>query len=129
MTEDFIEYEESVDLKNMSFNIPCIKGFYDKEVLYTKVDSPVDFNGKRQLGELVSCPTYAQAFRWFNDVHKLHAEPFVFFNEKNEARYNYRIMNLRNRTIDYCKSSDSKEPPRRICLKQMISMCTFLTIN
>lgn len=80
MNKDFVLYPQAVALRDLGFNEPCL-GFYDG-----KGDTTLYFNNLRDASgdfELFSnnkrltwfgAPTYSQAFRWFRDVHKLHAE-------------------------------------------------------
>ena len=71
MDKEFIPYEEALALKELGFDFKCIKGFYDESIIHTVVSTPVDFNNKSSLGQLVSCPLYQQAFRWFREKHGL----------------------------------------------------------
>jgi hypothetical protein len=71
MEKEFVPYEQALALKELGFNEPCIKGFFEKEPIYTVVTTPVDFNNKKQLGELISVPTFSQAFRWFREKYNI----------------------------------------------------------
>lgn len=68
---NFVPYQIALDMKELGFDEPCIKGFYNKEPIYTVVTTPVDFNNKKQLGELLSAPLYSQCFDWFREKYNL----------------------------------------------------------
>lgn len=76
MEKEFVPYELALELKELGFDKPCIKGFYEKQELFTVVSTPVDFNNKEQLGELVSAPLYQQAFRFFRVKYNILANVY-----------------------------------------------------
>lgn len=80
MEKEFIPYELALAIKELRFDEPCIKGFYNKEPIYTVVTTPVDFNNKKQLAELLSAPTFSQCFRWFREKYGLFISIFHYEN-------------------------------------------------
>ena len=94
MNKEFIPYEQALALKELGFDEPCIKGFYNKEPIYTVVTTPVDFNSKKQLGELISAPLYQQVFRWFREKYNWqHSIEPTKDQHRFELGYNYWIWN------------------------------------
>jgi hypothetical protein len=76
MEKEFLPYKESLELKELGFNEPCMAIYLDdklsngtytimKDLLYL-----VDYTKNVEL--LV--PTYSQAFRWFRENHNLQHE-------------------------------------------------------
>jgi hypothetical protein len=63
MNKDFVEYEESLELKGLGFDEPCFGVYATKDGYVRK--SAYDENG--------DAPTYSQAFRWFREKYKLGA--------------------------------------------------------
>ena len=74
MKNEFIPYEQALELKELGFDELCMAG-YDK-----------DFIGKLYIGfstddgalfnteYYILAPLYQQAFRWFRENHNLHHE-------------------------------------------------------
>lgn len=71
LNNQFVPYELSLQLKELGFDKPCIKGFYNREELYTVVSNPQDFNHRQSKEELVSSPLWQQAFDWFRIKYNL----------------------------------------------------------
>ena len=64
MENEFVPYELALELKQLGFNEPCIRGWsMDKQVFYHP-DSDV----------ILDNPTFSQAFRWFRDNHNLYQQ-------------------------------------------------------
>lgn len=118
MEKEFIPYDIALKLKELGFDKPCIKGFYNKEPVYTVVTSPVDFNNKEQTGELVSAPTFNQAFRWLREKHNLlcHVEKGV-----NPNNYYPVVTNISYRH-DPRLWFDSYEEAELACLIELIKI-------
>ena len=60
MIEEFIQYQEALELKELGFDEPCF-GYYENGVFVFCYDS------KQEVELLLNCtaPSFAQAFRWF----------------------------------------------------------------
>jgi hypothetical protein len=121
MEKEFIPYEESIALKALSFDIPCIKGFFNKEEIFTSVSTPVDFNNKKQLGELISCPTFSQAFKWFREKHGYYHEIFVDDDKTFGFMISYFVKIGRGDKPIQRKYSTYKETELE-CLKKLIEI-------
>ena len=99
MTKQFVPYELSLQLKELGFDEPCIKGFYNKEELYTVVSNSQDFNHRQSKEELVSSPFWQQAFEFFRNKFGLfcsilldiYSEPctLTFIIEKLDSNRQY----------------------------------------
>ena len=85
MKREFLTYEQSIDMRAIGFNEPCL-AYYDKDGdflgdisvnedtdnLYTNADFVMyqDF----KVAD-VSAPTFSQAFRWFREKYNVHSSP------------------------------------------------------
>lgn len=70
MENEFVTYEQALQLKELGFDEPCfgkydIHGSFDHKLFYHNHDSETSLN--------CSAPTYSQAFRWFRENYKLHS--------------------------------------------------------
>jgi hypothetical protein len=60
MEKEFIPYEQALALKELGFDEPCFRGWYEDEGLYYHPDSDI----------VLDNPTFSQAFRWFREKYK-----------------------------------------------------------
>jgi len=81
LNKDFLEYQESFELKPLGFNEACF-AFYQVEY---HENSPIMVDDDKQYlisgfrtcrnseipNHYISAPTYSQAFRWFREKHNL----------------------------------------------------------
>ena len=70
MEKEFIPYEQSLELKELGFNEPCLD-FYDndKQLFYNS-----DNENTIHIGGKVNAPLYQQAFRWFREKYNWSTE-------------------------------------------------------
>lgn len=85
MKDQFVPYEESLDLKEIGFNEPCFANYYSKTkelIPYrgypNEGDEDTNFsttiNSSHTNYVWITAPLWQQAFDWFRKVHGLHAE-------------------------------------------------------
>ena len=74
MEKEFVSYKESLELKELGFNEPCIAIYYSKDKSFSwhhhkdhTNDEPVLDSGEFNI----SAPLYQQAFRWFREKYIL----------------------------------------------------------
>lgn len=84
MKDLFVPYQESLELKELGFDEPCL-GFYDgkgnTELYFNyKRDASGDFAPfvKHERLTWFGAPTFSQAFRWFREKYKLSGTPQYF---------------------------------------------------
>jgi hypothetical protein len=96
MNNEFIPYEQALELKELGFNEPCFYPFTNfSDLEWSKVDSCyADFknwNDKRY--GVISAPLYQQAFRWFREKYDLHPSFGLFCSSKEDKNFDYEIIN------------------------------------
>jgi hypothetical protein len=70
MKNEFIPYEQSLELKELGFDEPCFGKIYadggSEQLSYP-------YKNSDQIGKVTSCsaPLYQQVFRWFREKHSL----------------------------------------------------------
>jgi hypothetical protein len=76
LQKEFVPPQESLELKKLGFNEPCLKFYVDGMLALVpdaeNGDTNSKLNGYNPL--YVSAPTFSQAFRWFRENHNLHHE-------------------------------------------------------
>ena len=60
--KDFVQYEETLELKQLGFDEPCLGWFASDKTLVKEVTEKTDFT---------LAPTYSQAFRLFREKYDL----------------------------------------------------------
>jgi hypothetical protein len=114
MEKEFIPYDLAVKLKELGFDEPCLASYYtdiDENNLEGKHDYRKTFNGleyhpldkwgtswepnfirNTESVHYMSAPTPSQAFRWFEDNHKLY--PAVVIDQTSYPKYAFEIASF-----------------------------------
>ena len=141
MEEEFIPYEQSLALKELGFDVPCVSyhkiiqfGKNEPELMggYTQINTPKNFNDDnyKHLGDnynihikssnYVSIPTYHQIFRWFREKHNFDIEIGISFGSVNYSskvvdRQNYKFPYIPGSFVTYREAEDA-------CLNKLIEI-------
>ena len=67
MEKEFVPYDESLALKELGFDKPCMRGWYKNLEIWYHPDSDI----------ILDNPTFSQAFRWFRNKYKLQCYPML----------------------------------------------------
>jgi hypothetical protein len=70
MEKEFVPYEQALALKELGFNEPCIKYYWTDGMFSKGYENPFNYNKRDNV---ISSPTFSQAFRWFREVYGLHS--------------------------------------------------------
>ena len=75
MKNEFIPYEQALELKELGFDESCIFSYTPHKFLYNNL-SKIQVHGSDSIDlqrntSFVSAPPYQQAFRWFREKHNL----------------------------------------------------------
>jgi len=141
MTKEFVPYQESLELKEIDFNEPCL-GLYkeDGSFLYADVfsfrepyspsefkegvDEGVYYINSEILEELITAPTFSQAFRWFRKTYKLHSK--IEIQDVELDWYFYEILEVKNgqynNDLHQEMNFKSYEEAEIACLKKLIEI-------
>jgi hypothetical protein len=68
MNKDFIPCEQALALKELGFDEPCIKYYWTDGMFAKGYEDPFNYNKRDNV---ISAPTYSQAFRWFREKYGL----------------------------------------------------------
>lgn len=75
--EDFVTYEQAIQLKELGFNYRCNHIIDRTGYVYEESEAPVgetnyhDFNTEEIYTDCVSCPTLSQAQKWLREVKEI----------------------------------------------------------
>jgi len=122
MKNEFIPYEQALELKELGFDEPCL-AFYNGKFLES-TDYNFDNSTPKDIGLCIVAPTFSQAFRWFreksfichvtndlSDTCRLHDEIYVYVMTKG-----YGTL------IDRSEEYRTYEEAELACLKKLIEI-------
>jgi hypothetical protein len=136
MNKEFVPYEESLALKELGFDEPCLAHWYNETptnsegqclVYYKKPwDNQKIINGV--IRDYYFAPTYSQAFRWFREKYNLQ----VYIDFYHKDSYFYKIKSqvgkrISNTTEDVILQGTpvfprTYEEAELACLKKLIEI-------
>jgi hypothetical protein len=131
MKREFLTYEQSIDMRAIGFNEPCL-AYYDKDGdflgdisvnedtdnLYTNADFVMyqDF----KVAD-VSAPTFSQAFRWFREKCDLIGVILPYLIIGNQ--WYYKITNRNNSSgLPFEEGFETFEEAELACLQKLIEI-------
>lgn len=86
MNNEFTPYEQTLTLKELGFDEPCIMVYHHpyKEIKYALFAQGTDWT---------KAPLFQQAFRWFREKYGLHSlvEP-VLIEDTEQIVYDYMVL-------------------------------------
>jgi len=128
MKREFLTYEQSLDMRAIGFNEPCL-AYYDKDGdflgdisvnedtdnLYTNADFVMyqDF----KVAD-VSAPTFSQAFRWFREKYDL----FGVVEGKGYDHKRYYVYSINGKWHPSQPGLDTYEEAEVACLNKLIEI-------
>ena len=129
MKNEFIPYEQSLELKELGFDEPCFGKIYadggSEQLSYP-------YKNSDQIGKVTSCsaPLYQQVFRWFREKYNLRG--FIGFRP-NVKQFDCHVYDMSLSGKEYVKQrtyeefqKDPKfgtyEEAELECVKELISI-------
>lgn len=116
MNHLFVPEKESLELKTLGFDEPCL-GLYPlapKELIYKIL--PNQFEAKEYFGGVLA-PLYSQVFDWFREKHSLLSR-IVYINSVYRFQYQY----LSSAISTYMTKYNTYEEAQLACLQNLIKM-------
>ena len=120
MEKEFVPYDESLALKELGFDKPCMRGWYKNLEIWYNPNSDI----------ILDNPTFSQAFRWFKEKYKLMS----CITPCSDGEYIFTLYDLNKcdlevfvEDIEIMESEDSYEFFEDIeldCLKKLIEIVT-----
>ena len=138
MKNEYIPYEQALELKELGFDEPCLAyliGFGDgtkengrykinqQQMFYPNDTSPDDKAEELGLHPFVMCgvPLFQQAFRWFREKHGLFS--IIDFNSSKNNGWYYSIITINvNISETDNKCVKTYEEAELACLKKLIEI-------
>jgi hypothetical protein len=125
MKQEFIPYEQALELKELGFDEPC-SGYYheDKSLTYTNMVSQNTNSFWKINNKVITAPLYQQAFKWFRDKKlsdasiNRHGEADGGYSYRWEIVYEYGVYEERHFKMGY----NTYEEAELACLNKLIEI-------
>ena len=129
MDAEFLPYKESLALKELGFDEPCmcfynnrkeLKVYHNADKDWNTLEHQLLSNSKITLPNTYSAPTYSKAFRWFREEYKLSGTPHYFTN----GFYCYTINDMKNnkKSNRLFTEFETYEEAELACLRKLIEI-------
>ena len=118
MEKEFVPYELALELKELGFDEPCFGSIDQIGYIYIK-GSKSSPRGS-MMYNIIDCPTYSQAFRFFREKYMLSGEIYIFKNI-----WNFDIEDISNSIQLYTSDImcyNSYEEAELECLVKLIEI-------
>jgi hypothetical protein len=114
MNNEFIPYEQALELKDLGFDKPCF-AFYDESLYFPNNENQYGtFCNQKLDASSCSAPTFSQAFRWFRE------KEFYCIVYKNYDGFVYEIYGEGLQIIK--EPFNTYEEAELACLKRLIEI-------
>jgi len=125
---DFTQYPEALELKQLGFDEPCIAWYAENKELQIAPDTYKKWSSKACNNsniisvfnsDCITAPTYSQAFRWFREKHGLNS--FVYHYGKDGILDTiYFAYNINDNL--YASDFKTYEEAELACLRKLIEI-------
>jgi hypothetical protein len=131
MNNEFVTYEQALDLKELGFDEPCFCLYENGKLGYSfstsqGIITPISYRTNSKFVEHIltkedcTAPLYQQAFRWFREKYKL--EGLV---ERSKFSYKFTIYYYLSNSkgyVDYEIKKDTYEEAESACIDKLIEI-------
>ena len=121
MKNEFIPYEQALELKELGFDEECF-GYYDIDNGYAIGYAFCYSNVKSQLENGCSAPTFSQAFRWFREKSFICHVTNDLSDSCYDEIYVYVMTKGYGDLIDRSEEYRTYEEAELACLKKLIEI-------
>ena len=128
MEKEFIPYEQALALKELGFNEPCFGYYLDEKLNIFHSTSENDRINSKTIeifsSNVITSPTFSQAFRWFREKYDL-----IVCNDYGNNEYFYWIISKDEKMFFNNEDEEGNvttyktyEEAELECLKKLIEM-------
>ena len=120
MKNEFVPYEQALELKQLGFNDECFSYYTYPEGKFSNV---LSFNSYKNTALKTSSPTFSQAFRWFREKYNLIPDIQYYGNWNFEIfRIGEFAEPMDDVNVDYTFKGGTYEETELECLKKLIEI-------
>jgi hypothetical protein len=125
MNKEFTPYKEALELKELGFNEPCFTWYWDDIHVIDdmRLYNSFGYGNHNKNPNLISAPTFSQAFRWFRKKYGLSG----WVNESFVGSSRQGVISVKSEIgLKYCPTTtkffDTYEEAELACLKKLIEI-------
>lgn len=125
MEIEFVPYNESLELKELGFDEPCLS-IYDKDgkLQRSLIEYPIinSKNGFYSKWSIITAPLFQQAFKWFREKHGLEG---VVQRSQDFVWYKWKISQYNEDSKKYVADwyeYEAYEEAELACLRKLIEI-------
>jgi hypothetical protein len=123
MYQEFIDYQEAKDLKELGFKEKCGAHYLGEEREYLELKWDIYRNMSLNMTYLIQAPVFGQAFRFFREKYNLEGEVHcIRFNSERLKGYQYAITSNNYQKFEQMGNYDTYEEAQLECLKKLIEI-------
>ena len=113
--QEFIPYQESLELKELGFNEPCFATYEFRKLFIGEFQNSLSFDLCKKT-EVFPAPTFSQVFRWFRDKGFL-----ISFSSYDKDTHEFYIKWISTKSI-LSNEYKTYEEAELECLRQLIKI-------
>lgn len=124
MEKEFVNYETTLELKELGFDEPCF-GYYDHQIKELDTISSDVCERLCKYDTHIKAPTYSQAFRFLREKYKIEATTSCFYSKRLNIPYEerqYHCHVIRDGVTSKGPRYKTYEEAERVCLKKLIEI-------
>ena len=96
MEKEFVNYNQTLKLKELGFDEPCF-GWYENNELVTLLEciypeDRLEFIKVGEISKRISAPTFSQVFRWFREKYQIFPEVLTDCTTEPKFVYTYNTF-------------------------------------
>ena len=118
INNEFVPHAESLLLKEIGFNAPCL-------IVYSEKGERSPFSNffvrNSNVPSFATGPTYRQAFKWFRDEHRIHSH-VKYTDASSKMYYTIEITSYLPFMLGKYVEYETHEEAELICLQKLIEM-------
>jgi hypothetical protein len=118
MNEQFVNYKQSLQLKELGFEEPCFARYIKKEFKYGALGGVTNFT--KEYDNQISAPLYQQVFEWFREKYNIDGWVVPCKNLDDEKSYTF-IIDLLN-YIEEMTEYNTYNEAEIACINKLIEL-------
>jgi hypothetical protein len=119
MNKDFVPYNESLELKELGFDEPCLAVHYPNKFYFYSKNRGIKNSNKISQSWICTAPTFSQAFRWFREKYRTYST--IIYRVSMEDDNEYWDWLIKGEEVVY-RHFNTYEEAELACLQKLIQI-------
>ena len=128
MEKHFVNFNQSLALKEIGFDEPCISWYTVFGKFSNDYSNPKKYNSEYERGTFISAPLKSQVFEWFREKHNLYHEirTFAWDYDKKELGFSIRTylnpIDIETERLIHSEVYKTYEEAESACIDKLIEI-------